>query len=268
MEYRKAAEQDATQIYQLVQTTIITIYPKYYPKEVVDFFCALHNEAAIRADIQAGNVGVLYAEGQMVGTGSYQGNHITRVYVLPQFQGKGYGSFIMEQLESQIRAVYETAELDASLPASALYEKRGYKTIRHARWNVENGVVLVYEIMEKEFHAASTQINYDGRRFIPKVNSENGEVDGQTLFTYHQNGSVLWAEYKGGEVLRGTLVGIVSQEGSLDFVYHHLNTSMQLRMGKCHSTPRVLTDGKLELQEEWQWLSGDCSRGTSLLEEV
>ena len=29
----------------------------------------------------------------MVGTGSRDGNHITRVYVLPEFQGKGYGSF-------------------------------------------------------------------------------------------------------------------------------------------------------------------------------
>lgn len=163
MEYRKATEQDTAQIYNLVQTTITTIYPRYYPKEVVDFFCALHNEEAIRGDILAGNAGVLLAEGRIVGTGSYQGNHITRVYVLPEFQGKGYGSFIMDRLEDRIRTGHEKAELDASLPACTLYEKRGYKTVKHARWNVENGVVLVYEIMEKEFHTTHAVYGHNGK---------------------------------------------------------------------------------------------------------
>ena len=39
--------------------------------------------------------------------------------------------------------------INASLPACCLYEKRGYKTLQHERLTVENGVVLVYEIMEK-----------------------------------------------------------------------------------------------------------------------
>ena len=86
----------------------------------------------------------------MFGTGCYQDNHITRVYVLPEFQGRGYGTFIMEQLEDIIAGEYDKVYLDASLPACHLYEKRGYQTIRHDRWNVENGVVLVYEIMEKD----------------------------------------------------------------------------------------------------------------------
>ena len=41
------------------------------------------------------------------------------------------------------------AWLEASLPACLLYEHRGYRTVRHDRWPLENGVVLVYEIMEK-----------------------------------------------------------------------------------------------------------------------
>ena len=55
----------------------------------------------------------------------------------------------MQCLENAIGLKYEAVYLDASLPASHLYEKRGYKTIKHESWNVENGVVLVYEIMEK-----------------------------------------------------------------------------------------------------------------------
>lgn len=38
MEYIRAALSDIDLIYDLVQETIKTIYPKYYPREVVDFF--------------------------------------------------------------------------------------------------------------------------------------------------------------------------------------------------------------------------------------
>ena len=31
---------------------------------------------------------------------------------------------------------------------------------------LENGAVLVYEIMEKELHHANTNINYDGKVFL------------------------------------------------------------------------------------------------------
>ena len=150
MEYKKATLQESESIYEMVQTTIKTVYPKYYPKEVVDFFCEHHSLENILRDIENGVVGVLIDDDRMVGTGCYQNNHITRVYVLPEFQGRGYGSFIMEQLEDIIAGEYDKVFLDASLPACHLYEKRGYQTIRHDRWNVENGVVLVYEIMEKE----------------------------------------------------------------------------------------------------------------------
>ena len=37
MEYIKAIEKDIDAVYELVKETIKTIYPKYYPAEVVDF---------------------------------------------------------------------------------------------------------------------------------------------------------------------------------------------------------------------------------------
>ena len=69
----------------------------------------------------------------IVGTGCHKDNHITRVYVKTECQGKGYGSYIMQCLENQIRLRYDTVYLDASLPASHLYEKRGYQTTKHKK---------------------------------------------------------------------------------------------------------------------------------------
>ena len=174
----------------------------------------------------------------------------------------------MKNIEEQIGEKFDKAYLDASLPAAALYEKLGFVTVMHERYPVENGVILAYEVMEKELHKISTDINYDGRKFIPKMNSENGEVGEQTNFTYHQNGNLLWAEYSGGDILKGSLIGTVLCNGELDFVYHHMNQNMQIKTGKCHSVPTVQENGKIELSEQWQWTSGDYSKGESLLVEV
>ena len=236
--------------------------------EVVDFFSGHHNKEAIAKDIEKGYVSVLKVDEKIVATGCFVDNHITRVYVLPEYQKKGYGTFVMKTIEVQIGEKYDNAYLDASLPAAALYEKLGFSTIKHERYPVENGVILAYEVMEKELHQISSAINYDGRKFVPKMNSENGEVSEETLFLYHQNGSLLWAEYSGGDILKGSLIGSVSDNGELDFVYHHMNRDMNVKTGKCHSVPTVMENGKIKLSEQWEWTSGDFSKGESLLVEV
>lgn len=268
MIYELATIEELQAVYDMVQHTIKTVYPNYYPQEVVEFFCELHSKEAIKRDIKNGYVSVLKIDGNIIGTGCFADNHITRVYVLPEHQKKGYGTFIIKNIEAQISEKYDKAYLDASLPAAALYEKMGFSTIKHERYPVENGVIFAYEVMEKELHKVSTDICYDGRRFIPKMNSENGEVNEQTIFTYHQKGKLLWAEYSGGNILKGFLTGTVSINGELDFVYHHMNQVMQVKTGKCHSVPTILEDGKIELSEKWEWTSGNYSEGESLLVEV
>lgn len=152
MIYQQATVEEIQKIYEIVQHTIKTIYPKYYPAEVVDFFCNHHSVEVISKDVEAGNVSVLIIDGAIVGTGSFVDNHITRVYVLPKHQKKGYGTFIIKRIETEIGKNYDRAYLDASLPAAGLYEKLGYTTTKHEKYPVENDVLLVYEIMEKELH--------------------------------------------------------------------------------------------------------------------
>ena len=144
MEYLTATVEMADAIHNILHTTIRTVYPKYYPKEVVDFFCQHHSREHILEGIASGNMGVL------IGTGCYDGNHITGVYVLPDYQKQGCGSRIMDCLEVEISEKYDTVLLDASLSAVFLYEHRGYKTVGHGIYELQNDVKLVYEIMEKE----------------------------------------------------------------------------------------------------------------------
>lgn len=151
MEYKQAERKDLQIVYDIVQEAIATVYPKYYPKEVVAFFHELHSMENIEKDMIGKRVGVLLDHDEVVGTGCYEHDHITRVYVRPDEQKKGYGSYIIKQLEKMISQTYPSVGLDASLPACHLYEQRGYQTITHGRHLLEHDVVLVYEIMEKKF---------------------------------------------------------------------------------------------------------------------
>ena len=131
MIYELAKLEELQAVYDVVQQTIKTIYPKYYPMEVVDFFCQHHSRDAIVEDIKNGYVSVLKIDGTIIATGSFMDNHITRVYVLPKYQKKGYGTYVMKNIKDQIGEKYDKAYVDASLPAAALYEKLGFVTVNH-----------------------------------------------------------------------------------------------------------------------------------------
>lgn len=150
MTYELATIQQLYEIYNIVQYTIKNMYPKYYPAEVVDFFCELHSQDAILKDIENGHVRVVKVDGKIIATGCFVGNHITRVYVLPEYQKKGYGTLMIKNMEAEIAKTYEKVYLDASLPAVSLYEKLGFCTVKHEKYAVKNNAVLVYEVMEKK----------------------------------------------------------------------------------------------------------------------
>ncbi len=150
MEFFMAKKQNAEQVYNLVQKTIREVYPQYYLKEIVDMFCGFHSRENILNDIEAGNTYILSEKEEIIGTGTKNENHITRVYVLPEFQRKGYGTFIMGELEGKIKEKYDYADIDASLPACRLYAELGYQTVDHGSWECKNGVIQVYEIMKKQ----------------------------------------------------------------------------------------------------------------------
>ena len=70
------------------------------------------------------------------------------------------------------------------------------------------------------------------------------------FFFYHQNENILWADYCGGEIKKGSMVGTVAMNGEIDFHYQHINLDNQIRIGKCHSIPQILSDGRIELSEQ------------------
>ncbi|MEU2222471.1 MULTISPECIES: hypothetical protein [unclassified Streptomyces] len=106
----------------------------------------------------------------------------------------------------------------------------------------------------------------DGLTFAPVSDQAPGQVGTHTRFAYHEEGREIWAEYAGGDVVRGHLVG--TREGDrLDFRYVQLRTDGTTASGHCVSTVVELPDGRLRLAETWEWESGPGS-GTSVVEQL
>ena len=113
----------------------------------------------------------------------------------------------------------------------------------------------------------STPMNYHNKIFRPISNTANGETSEQTVFHYKQIGQILTAEYEGGQIQKGHLIGLVDELGNIDMRYHQVNNNGELMTGTCQSTPEILPNGKIRLHERWEWTSGDKSKGTSIIDE-
>jgi|TARA_B110000908_G_C10196779_1_gene423331 hypothetical protein len=111
-------------------------------------------------------------------------------------------------------------------------------------------------------------MNYNDKKFKPVSNSENGEVSSDMIFHYEQTGKILTCNYQGIKILKGHLIGLVDDVGNINMRYHQINQNGELMTGTCNSRPELLKNGKIRLHEEWQWTSGDKSKGKSILEEI
>lgn len=109
--------------------------------------------------------------------------------------------------------------------------------------------------------------NLNNRKFKSISNSENGEVTPETIFSYSQKDRIIWAEYAGGQIVKGNLLGeIVGNH--LAFVYHHINVRGEIMTGKCNSYPDRSENNKLKFNEFWQWTCKDRSSGKSVIVEI
>lgn len=108
--------------------------------------------------------------------------------------------------------------------------------------------------------------NYHQKRFQAVVNLDSGEVSAETVFHYFQEGDLLWADYAGGAIRKGNIIGRVAADGVITMRYQHVNMEGEIRSGSCISTPERLPSGLIRLLEKWQWTEGPA--GSSVIEEL
>jgi len=108
-------------------------------------------------------------------------------------------------------------------------------------------------------------INYDGRRFSP---AGTGNDPNAPIGVYHQSGDLVWAEFAGGEVRRGSLCGLCADDSTLEFAYTMVLADGQVISGRCVSTAELREDGRVYLHEKWERYGAHAISGVSELEQV
>lgn len=145
-----ALESDFDIVREITHTTINEIYPHYYPNGAVNFFINHHNNDNIKNDISGNCVYLCYnSEEIAVGTVTIKNNEICRLFVLPNYQGNGYGRELLDFAEITIAKNYYEIIIDASLSAKEIYLKRGYIEYEYHTIKTENNDYLCYDIMKK-----------------------------------------------------------------------------------------------------------------------
>ena len=150
MEIVTAKKEDLEIVRKITRSTIKSIYPRYYPEGAVEFFLMHHSDEHIMADISDGRVFLLFENGVPVATVTVSANNINRLFVLPEFQHRGYGKTLLDFAEKKILQSYERVQIDASFPAKQIYLKRGYKEIEYNIIESDNGDYLCYDVMRLE----------------------------------------------------------------------------------------------------------------------
>lgn len=151
MSIKLAQKSDCGIVKVITHTTINEIYPHYYSNGAVAFFLNHHSDENIANDILNDCVFLCYnLEHNVVGTVTIKKNEICRLFVLPQYQGNGYGKELLEFAETEISKHYNEIILDASLSAKSIYLKRGYREIEYHTIKTEHNDYLCYDIMKKQ----------------------------------------------------------------------------------------------------------------------
>jgi hypothetical protein len=97
--------------------------------------------------------------------------------------------------------------------------------------------------------------------------AENGVVNKDTIFVFQQSGHIVNAEYAGGKIQKGFLVGQID-ENVFTFSYCQLQTDGTLDNGL--STCELSADetGKIRLVEHFEWRSRPGESGVNIFQEI
>jgi len=106
-----------------------------------------------------------------------------------------------------------------------------------------------------------------GRAFVT-VGNPHGVSGADTVFHYHVGDDLITAEYHGGRVAHGHVIGRATGYDTIATLYHSLTTDGELLAGWSRGRVGVDAEGRTTLTFEWAWLSGAEGGGESAYVEL
>lgn len=109
-------------------------------------------------------------------------------------------------------------------------------------------------------------MNLDGLSFQVRATASVGVVSTDTRLHLIQRGCRIFGRYEGGSIVRGRLVGRVSNY-DLTFRYAQREREGGIHGGRSRCVLEVLSDGRIRIHEHFAWKTRDGT-GTNVFEQV
>jgi GNAT superfamily N-acetyltransferase len=119
---------DASAVSAVIATTMRQSNIRDYPANRLEALIAYFTPEKLRALAQERDCFVAVADGGVIGTAAREGCELATFFVLPEWQGRGVGTQLLECLEENARRQgIKQLRVDSSLTGAGFYEHQGYR---------------------------------------------------------------------------------------------------------------------------------------------
>ena len=94
-------------------------------------------------------------------------------------------------------------------------------------------------------------------------NSKHGSINTETEMRFTSDDDLVIGNYSGGTVVEGHVLGKRINESAMEMLYHSANANGEMQAGKAHARFEQNREGRICMYLDWQWLTGDQSKGQS-----
>lgn len=106
------------------------------------------------------------------------------------------------------------------------------------------------------------EFDFNDKTFLLVQNTDNGQVNSETIFKYKQDGNLVTADYFGGSIKYGKIIADL-QGDKLNMLYQCITNEYELKAGKALADITLTDKGKIKLTLNWQWLTNENEKGQS-----
>ena len=111
------------------------------------------------------------------------------------------------------------------------------------------------------------KFDFNNKKFALIQNSDNGQVDTDTIFNYKQEDNLVTADYFGGTIKYGKIIAELKND-ELTMLYQCFTTENELKAGKAVAQISLTENGKIKLSLNWEWLTNGNDKGKSEYIEI
>lgn len=126
---------------------------------------------------------------------------------------------------------------------------------------------ILPESLQNKTQKNMSKFNFKNKKFALIQNSNNGQVNTETVFNYNQDGNLVTADYFGGTIKYGKIIAEL-KDNELNMLYQCLTTDNELKAGKALAQISLTENDKIKLSLDWEWLTNGSEKGKSEYIEI